>query len=85
MISYTALLIYRLLENLLEEKGYHFTINEILSTLKNINVSNRDDLFYESCYTASQVCTALNQTLSLGLNKKYYKNSELSKKVKKIF
>ncbi len=53
MISYTALLIYRLLENLLEEKGYHFTINEILSTLKNMTVSNRDNLFYESCYTAS--------------------------------
>ena len=85
MICYTALLIYRLLENLLEEKGYHFTINEILSTLKNMTVSNRDNLFYESCYTASQVCTALNETFSLGLDKKYYKNSELGKKVKKFF
>lgn len=85
MICYTALLIYRLLENLLKEKGYHFTINEILTTLKNMNISNRDDLFYESCYTASQVCTALNETFNLGLDKKYYKNSELSKKIKKIF
>ncbi len=32
-----------------------------------------------------QVCTALNETFSLGLDKKYYKNSELGKKVKKFF
>lgn len=35
MICYTSLLIYRLLEKKLKEKGYHFTINEILTTLKN--------------------------------------------------
>ena len=36
MICYTSLLIYRLLEKKLKEKGYHFTINEILTTLKNM-------------------------------------------------
>lgn len=84
MICYTALLIYRLLEKKLKEKGYHFTINEILTTLKNMNVSNRDDLFYEADYTSSQVCTALNDLFNFNLDRKYYKNSDLSKKIKKI-
>lgn len=84
MICYTALLIYRLLEKQLKEKGYHFTINEILTTLKNMNVSNRDGLFYEAEFTSSMVCTALNDLFNLGLDKKYYQNSELSKKLKKI-
>ena len=84
MICYTALLIYRLLENKLKEKGYHFTINEILTTLKNMNVSNRDGLFYEAEFTSSKVCTALNDLFNFGLDKKYYQNSELTKLVKKI-
>lgn len=84
MICYSALLIYRLLENKLKEKGYHFTINEILTTLKNMNVSNRDGLFYEADFTSSKVCTALNDLFNYGLDKKYYQNSELTKLVKKI-
>ena len=84
MICYSALLIYRLLENKLKEKGYHFTINEILTTLKNMNVSNRDGLFYEAEFTSSKVCTALNDLFNFGLDKKYYQNSELTKLVKKI-
>lgn len=84
LICYTALLIYRLLEKQLKEKGYHFTINEILTTLKNMNVSNRNDLFYEAIYTSSEVCTALNDSFNLGLDKTYYRNADLRKKVKNI-
>lgn len=85
MICYTALLIYKILEKKLMDKNYHFTINDIITTLKNMNVSNREDLYYETTFTASQVCTALNDTFDLGLDKKYYKNNELGKKVKKFF
>ena len=84
MICYTALLIYRLLEKQLKDKKYDFTINEILTTLKNMNVSNRDGLFYEAEFTSSKVCTALNDLFNFGLDKKYYQNSELTKLVKKI-
>ncbi len=84
MICYTALLIYRLLEKKLKDKKYDFTINEILTTLKNMNVSNRDGLFYEAEFTSSKVCTALNDLFNFGLDKKYYQNSELTKLVKKI-
>ena len=76
MICYTALLIYRLLEKQLQLKDYKFKINDIISTLKNMKVSNRDDIYYEADYTSSKVCTALNDLYDLGLDKKYYMPSE---------
>ena len=84
MICYTALLIYRLLEKKLQLKDYKFKINDIILTLKNMKVSNRDDIYYEADYTSSKVCTALNDLYDLGLDKKYYMPSELSKKIKNL-
>ena len=84
MICYTALLIYRLLENKLDQYGTHFTTDDILDTLKNMNVVNTQDLFYTAAYTESKVCTALNGVFDLGLDKKYYQPKELNRKIKKI-
>lgn len=84
MICYTALLIYRLLENQLDQYGTHFTTDDILKTLKNMNVINTEDSFYTAAYSGSQVCTALNGLYNLGLDKKYYLPKELNKKIKKI-
>lgn len=84
MICYTALLIYRLLENKLDEYGTHFTTDNILDTLKNMNVVNTQDMFYTAAYKSSKVCTALNGIFDLGLDKKYYQPKELNKKLKKI-
>lgn len=84
MICYTALLIYRLLEIKLEQYGTHFTTENILETLRNMNVMNTQDLFYTSTYKGSQVCTALNGLYGLGLDKKYYLPKELNKIIKKI-
>lgn len=84
MICYTALLIYRLLECKLDQYGTHFTTDNILDTLKNMNVSNTQDMYYTAAYKGSQVCTALNGLYGLGLDKKYYQPKELNKKIKKI-
>jgi transposase len=84
MICYTALLIYRLLEYKLDKYGTHFTTDNILDTLKNMNVSNSQDMYYSATYKGSQVCTALNGLFNLGLDKKYYLPKELNKKIKKI-
>mgnify|MGYP005766625965 FL=1 len=62
----------------------HFTINNIIETLKNMNVVNVQDMYYMSAYTGSQLCTALNSIYDLGLDKKYYQPKELNKKIKKI-
>lgn len=84
MICYTALLIYRLLECKLDQYGAHFTTDNILDTLKNMNVANFQDMYYAAAYRGSQVCTALNGLYDLGLDKKYYQPKELNKKLKKF-
>jgi hypothetical protein len=84
MICYTALLIYRLLENKLDQYGTHFSTDNILDTLRNMNVVNIKDSLYAATYTASQVCASLNGLFDSGLDKKYYQPKELNKKLKKI-
>lgn len=84
LFCYTALLIYRLLQRKLDQYGTHFTIDQILDTLKSMNVMNTQDAFYTATYTASQVCTALNGIFDLGLDKKYYQPKQLNKKIKNI-
>ena len=49
-----------------------------------MEVANIEDMCYMSTYTSSQVCTALNAIIDLGLDKKYYQPKELNKKIKKI-
>lgn len=85
MICYTALLIYRLLETKLERAKYHFSVNNIIETLQNMEVASIQDMAYMSTYNGSQVLTALNTLYpELGLDKKYYQPKELNKKIKKI-
>ena len=84
MICYTALLIHRLLQTKLDRYGTHFTIENIIQTLQNMEVANIEDMCYMSTYSSSQVCTALNAVFDLGLDKKYYQPKELNKKLKKI-
>lgn len=84
MICYTALLIYRLLEKQLKEKGYRFTINEIIETLKNMNVINVQDKFLQSTYKGGNILNALCDICKINLDKKYYQHKELNKKIKKL-
>lgn len=62
----------------------HFTIDNIIEMLKNMNVVNVQDMYYMSTYTGSKLCTALNSIYELGLDKKYYQPKELNKRIKKI-
>lgn len=84
MICYTALLIYRLLEKKLDMNKTHFTVENIIETLQNMEVANIEDMCYMSTYTCSKVCTALNAISELRLDKKYYQPKELNKKIKEI-
>jgi transposase len=84
MVCYTALLIYRLLENKLDKYGTHFTTDNIIETLRNMNVVNTQDAFYTSAYKGSRVCSALNGVFDLGLDRKYYLPKDLNKKIKLI-
>jgi hypothetical protein len=84
LICYTALLIYRLLEVRLDQYGKHYTTDEILNTLRNMNVMNVQDVYFSAAYTSSSVCTAINGLFDLGLDKKNYQPKELNKKIKSI-
>jgi transposase len=67
MICYTALLLYRLLEAKLDTYGQHFTTANIIETLKNMEVTNVQDMYYLSTYNGSQICSALNAVFDIGL------------------
>jgi transposase len=82
MVCFTALLIYRLIEAKLDENKKHFSTENIIETLKNMEVVNVQDKYYLSTYTDSQVCNALNYVFGMGLDKKYYLPKELNKKIK---
>jgi transposase len=84
VVCYTALLIYRLLEKRLDQYGSHFTTDNILETLRNMNVANTQDAFYTATYTGSKVCTAFNGLFDLGLDRKHHLPKALNKKIKKI-
>ena len=83
LICYTALLIYRLLEVKLDRNKTHFTTGQIIETLQNMNVVNCSDMYYQACYTGSDVLDSLEQLFDLKLNRKYYLPKTLNK-LKKI-
>ena len=84
LVCYTALLIFRLLEVKLNQYGTHFTADNILETLRNMNVMNTHDALYTSAFKGSQACAAFNGLFGLGLDKKFYLPKELNKKIKNI-
>ena len=67
LICYTALLIYRLLEVKLDRNKTHFTTEQIIETLQNMNVVNCSDMYYQACYTGSDVLDSLEQLFDLKL------------------
>ena len=83
LTCYTALLIYRLLECGLDDKGTHITADNLIRTLQNMNVVD-DDMYYRATYKGSKALTALTNYDDLALDRKRYKPAELRKKIKNI-
>ncbi|MBQ7645728.1 MAG: hypothetical protein IJS94_00520 [Clostridia bacterium] len=84
LICYTGFLVFRLLERLLDEKGNHFTIGQMISTLNALNVINVDDLFYMADYDGGEMLNALEFIAHLSLDKMYYQPKELNKIVREL-
>lgn len=84
MICYTALLIYRLMECRLDDQGMHVTTNQLIETIKNMNVVNVHDLYYMSVYQGSRTLSALEKDMPLLLDRKYYQPKDLTKIIKKL-
>ena len=90
MICYSALLIFRLLQTKLDIYGKqfdppkHFTTDDIIETLRLMDIVDNDGRYLMANYSNSQIVTALNDIFRLELDRVYYKPKDLSKKVKKI-
>lgn len=84
LICYTALLVYRLLEAKLDDQQTHVTTDNLITTLRNMNVTNVHDIEYMALYTGSKALEALNRMTLLELDRLHYRPKDLNKKIKKI-
>ena len=84
MICYTALLVYRLLEAKLDGQETHITTENLITTLKNMNVTNIHDVEYMALYNGSKTLEALTRTTSLELDRLHYRPKDLNRKIKKF-
>lgn len=84
MVCYTALLVYRLLECRLEDMGCRVTANNIITTLKNMNVTNVHDVEYMALYKGSRALDSMMEMTGLMLDRMHYRPKELNSKIKKI-
>ena len=77
MICYVALLIYRILEKKL---GYKYTTNEIIETLKNMEVTNlkNDQMHFVSLYDGADIIIDLDKICNKSLHKGAFLYSELN-------
>ncbi len=71
LICYTALLVYRLLEVKLDAQETHVTPNDLITTLKNMNVTNIHDIDYMALYKGSKALDALTQLTMLPLDRRH--------------
>ena len=84
LICYTALLIYRLIEVQLDDRKKHHTVEEVRTTLKNMNITEEFNVYYKALYTGSRTLTDLVTVLDLPLDHLYYQASDLKRMIKKI-
>ena len=84
LLCYTALLVCRLLETRLDDQGTHVTVDELITTLQNMNVANVHDVEYMALYTGSRTLDALTRLTMLPLDRLHYRPKELSSIIKKF-
>lgn len=84
LICYSALLVFRLLEKMLKEKGDHFTVDNLTETMRNVHVAPVKGKLFTASYRGSKSLTALCNLTNIDLTYKNYQHSTLLKTVKKI-
>ena len=67
----------------LKEKNYKFTINEILESLRNLNVFLDEDK-YKPSYEQGQFLDVMNDITQIDLDSTYFKQTYFKKIIKKI-
>ena len=82
LICYTALLVYRLLEYKLDDQGTLITTDNLLETLKNMNVANVHDIEYLALCEGSKTLETLTELSGLILGHQHFHLKELNKFLK---
>ena len=80
----TALLVYRLLECRLNDQDTHVTPENLITTLKNMNVVNVHDMGYMALYNGSKALDALTGLTGLALDNAHYKPKELNRMINNL-
>ena len=83
MICFTALLVYRLMEVKMNRSDKHHTVEEIRTTMRNMNVIDEFNVYYKALYTGSKTLSDLVSVLELPLDHQYYQAMELKRLAKK--
>lgn len=84
MICYTALLVQRLLECMLDDQKTHATTSNIIETLRSMSVTNVHDMEYLALYTGSNTLDSLVSLTGLILDRLHYKPTDLNRMMKKM-
>ena len=75
---------YRLLEARLDDGGTHVTAEDLIATLKNMNVANIHDVEYMALYNGSKALDALTRLTMLPLDRLHYRPKELNAMIKQF-
>jgi len=84
LICYTALLVYRLLEAQLDDQKTHVTPANLVTTLKNMTVTNIHDIDFMALYKGSKTLDALTQLTRMPLDRRHYRPKDLNGMIKKF-
>ena len=85
MICYAALLVHRILEKLLDDSAKeHFTIHDIIQTIRNTSVASTDRKFCTALYTGSKTLTALQNVTGIHLDMLHYRPKNLDSIIKNL-
>ena len=72
------------MENKLKDQGTPVTTENLIKTLKNMNVVNVHDMEYMAIYKGSKTLDALIKLSDLGLDRVHSRPNDLNKKIRKI-
>ena len=83
LTCYLALLIYRILEQKLNDEGYHFTTREIIDSLREMKLMNLNDLCYSAAFTRTHFTDRLEEVFGLSLSLQALSNPYIKSLIKK--
>lgn len=69
---------------MLDAQKTHVTPDNLITTLKNMNVANVHDIDYMSLYKGSKTLDALTQLTMLPLDRCHYRPKDLNRIIKKF-